>query len=57
MKVALDFEYENFSIHKEQQNMCPVKIGLIFYFVLYIYIYIRTHSKSMYLVRSFVLNA
>ena len=36
MKVALDFEYDTFSIDKEQQNMCPVKIGLIFYFVLYI---------------------
>ena len=38
MKVTLDFEYDTFSIDKEQQNMCPVKIGLIFYFVIYIYI-------------------
>ena len=37
MKVTLDFEYDTFSIDKEQQNMCPVKIGLIFYFVIYIY--------------------
>ena len=37
MKVALDFEYETFCIDKEQQNMCPVKIGLIFLFC-YIYI-------------------
>ena len=56
MKVTLDFEYDTFSIDKEQQNMCPVKIGLIFYFVIYIYIF-GAHSKSMYLVRSFVLNA
>ena len=53
MKVTLDFEYDTFSIDKEQQNMCPVKIGLFF---LFCYIYI-THSKSMYLVRRFVLNA
>ena len=57
MKVTLDFEYDNFSIDKEQQNMRPVKIGLIFYFVIYIYIFFGTHSKSMYLERSFVLNA
>ena len=54
MKVALDFEYDTFSIDKEKQNMCPVKIGLIF---ILLYIYFGTHSKSMYLVRSFVLNA
>ena len=48
MKVALDFEYENFSIHKEQQNMCPVKIGLIFYFVIYIYIYWHSFKINVF---------
>jgi len=49
MKVALDFEYDTFSIDKEQQNMCPVKIGLFFLFC-YIYNFFGTHSKSIYLV-------
>ena len=58
MKVTLDFEYDTFSIDKEQQSMCPVKIGLFFLFCyIYIYIFFGAHSKSMYLVRSFVLNA